>query len=173
MKRWLFIAIVLLLPALAQAKDEKETYKVTKVIDGQTLELEGGEIVRLIGVSVPDAQSTDEAKKKWAENAKEFTRKLVEGRQVWLEYGKEKKDKEGRTWAFVYFNISLKDLQSIVDQSFMPFWGTAGNFMLNRMLIEYGYASTKSPFSFKYRSTFIQLEERARKKGVGMWEDFG
>jgi micrococcal nuclease len=165
------ILLIFFFSAFATAK-EREQRKVTKVIDGITLELEGGETIRLIGVATPQPDPNNPNKQKWAEQAAEFTRKLVEGRNVSLEYAKEKADEQGHIWAYVYFIIPLKELSGIVDQSFMPFWGTGGQFMLNRMLIEYGYATTRSPFSFKYRTTFTQLEKNARVKQIGMWQDF-
>jgi endonuclease YncB( thermonuclease family) len=43
--------------------------------------------------------------------------------------------------------------------------------MLNRLLIQFGYATVKSPFSFKFRSQFMDLERKARNKEYGMWQD--
>jgi micrococcal nuclease len=165
------ILMLILFSAFATAK-VREQRKVAKVIDGVTLELEDGQTIRLIGVETPQPDPNNPNKKKWAEQATEFTRKLVEGRNVSLEYVKEKNDEQGRAWAYVYFIIPLKELSGIVDQSFVPFWGTGGQFMLNRMLIEYGYATIHSPFSFKYRTIFSQLEKNARVKQIGMWQDF-
>jgi len=149
---------------------EKEFRTVTKVIDGMTLELDGKETVKLIGAKTPSPESSSEEVRRWADKSKEFTKALVEGRQVWLEYGKKKTDEQGNTWAFVFFSMSLREMQPLIDRSFIPFWGLAGNFMLNRILIELGYASVSSPFSFKYRSQFSGLERTARDKEYGMWQ---
>ena len=172
MKKLLILGILLLLPlrVFAESK-EKEYHIVTKVIDGMTLELDGKETIRLIGASTPSASSSNPMIQQWAEKSKEFTKTLLDGRQVWLEYGKDKQDKEGNTWAFVFFSAGLREMQPLIDRSFIPFWGTAGNFMLNRLLVQFGYATVKSPFSFQYRSQFMDLEKRARQKEYGMWQN--
>lgn len=173
MKRFIFfIAVFLIFSTTLEAKeDEEKLYTVTRVMDAVTLELDNKQTIRLMGVAVPDINSSDERRQKWGKKADDFVKRLVEGRKVWLEYGKEKTDDQGRTWAFVYFTMGLKEMQKITTEGFIPFWGTSGNFMLNRMLVEYGYATVKSPFSFKYRSTFMSLERNARSKGLGMWQD--
>ncbi|GEM_PF-3452131 len=170
-KFFLFFSFLFFLVSPLQSK-EKEFHIVTKVIDGATLEVDGKETIRLIGVSVPDPNSENPAKKKWGQQILQLTKQLVGNRQVWLEYGSEKKtDEQGKTWAYVFFNMKLKEVSRIMDDAYMPFWGTGGNFMLNRMLVEFGYAYVSSPFSFKYRSTFTGLEKDARRRDLGMWSD--
>ena len=172
MNKYFFFLILLTLPLPLWAAEEKEYHTVTKVIDGMTLEVDGKDTIRLIGVKTPSADSSSEAVRQWSEKAKEFTKSLVEGRQVWLEYGgKDKKtDEKGATWAYVFFTMKLREMQPLIDRSYIPFWGTAGNFMLNRLLVELGYATASSPFSFKYRSQFSQIEKTARDKEYGMWQ---
>jgi micrococcal nuclease len=170
MRKLIILGILLLLPSLAEGK-EREYHTVTKVIDGMTLELDGNETVRLIGASTPDLSSTNPTIQQWGEKAKQFTQALLEGRKVWLEYGKKKQDEQGQTWAFVFFSAKLREMQPLIDRSFLPFWGTSGDFMLNRVLVQFGFATVKSPFSFPYRSQFSDLEKRARQREFGMWQD--
>jgi micrococcal nuclease len=126
MKKLSILGILLLLPSLAFAESkEREYHTVTKVIDGMTLELDGKETVRLIGASTPNANSSNPVVQQWAEKSKEFTKTLLEGRQVWLEYAKDKQDKEGNAWAYVFFSAGLKEMQPLIDRSFIPFWGLA------------------------------------------------
>src|SRR3989338_425313 len=54
--------------------------KIKRVIDGDTIELSSGQIVRLVGVNAPNNNE------KYEEQATEFTKKLVEGKKVKLEY---------------------------------------------------------------------------------------
>ena len=69
--------------------------KVKRVIDGDTLELNNGQIVRLVGVNAPNNNE------KYEELATEFTKKLVEGKTVTLEYDSYKSDRFGRMLAYV------------------------------------------------------------------------
>ena len=82
--------------------------------------------------------------------ASSFTRKLVEGKKIRLEFDIEMHDKYGRSLAYVY----LED----------------GTFV-NGRIVEAGYAQvmTIAP-NVKYAETFLKLEREARQKGNGLWK---
>lgn len=124
------------------------THLVKRVIDGDTLELSAGERVRLIGVDTPETKDPRKPVQYFGREAAEFTRRMVEGKRVRLEYDWERRDKYGRTLAYVY----LED----------------GTF-LNAEIIRqgYGFAYTRSPF--KYLEEFRKLEQEAREAGRGLW----
>src|SRR3989344_3843293 len=69
--------------------------KVKRVIDGDTLELNNSQIVRLVGVNAPNNNEEFE------NEATEFTKKQVEGKKVKLEYDSYKSDRFGRILAYV------------------------------------------------------------------------
>ena len=69
---------------------------MTHVIDGDTIELENGYRVRLIGVDSPER---DEA---GFEEATQFTRNAVEGKIVWLEPDGNDTDGFGRLRRYVW-----------------------------------------------------------------------
>src|SRR3989344_1620016 len=69
--------------------------KVKRVIDGDTLELINGQIVRLVGVNAPNNNE------EYEEQATEYTKNLVEGKKVNLEYDAYKSDRFGRILAYV------------------------------------------------------------------------
>src|SRR4030066_595806 len=80
----------------------------TRVIDGDTIVVTIGgqeEKVRLIGVDTPETVHPNKPVEYFGKEASEFTRRMVEGKQVSLEYDWQRKDKYGRTLAYVY----LKD----------------------------------------------------------------
>ena len=121
---------------------------VTRTIDGDTLELEGGEQVRLLGVDTPETvhPRPDEY---FGEEASEFSSRLIEGRQVYLEYeGDATKDRYGRTLAYVY----LED-------------GT----LINREIIARGYGRAYTRFPFSKADDFLEAEREARNSGRGLW----
>jgi micrococcal nuclease len=135
---------------------------VKRSVDGDTLQLESGERVRLIGIDTPevhesnklsrDSRRTQQDKntiKKLGRRAWEFTRNLVEGKRVSLEFDVEKYDRYGRLLAYVY----LKD----------------GTFV-NAEIVKQGYASLLTiPPNVKYADLFLQLYQEARLNKRGLW----
>ncbi len=136
---------------------------VTRAVDGDTLVLENNERVRLIGIDTPemhesnklnrDAQRSGqdvEAIKQLGRQSYEFTKKLVEGKRVRLEFDFERYDKYKRILAYVY----LED----------------GTF-LNAMIVQEGYASLMTyPPNVKYADLFLKLYQEARKNQRGLWK---
>lgn len=136
---------------------------VKRAVDGDTLQLEDGERVRLIGIDTPeihesnklnrDAQRAKEDKetiKKLGMAAFEFTKGLVEGKRVRLEFDVEKRDKYRRLLAYVY----LKD----------------GTFV-NAEIVKQGYASLMTyPPNVKYADLFLKLYREARENRRGLWK---
>lgn len=134
-------------PGVAPA-DSQALRLCTRVVDGDTLVLDGGERVRLIGVNSPESVDPRRPVEYFGKEAAAFTRALAEGRKVRLEYDLEKRDQYGRTLAYVY----LEDGR-----------------MLNAEIIRQGYGQTYVRFPFKYRDEFLALERQARAEGRGLW----
>ena len=136
---------------------------VTRAVDGDTLLLENGERVRLIGIDTPelhqsakllrDSERTKEDAggiQKLGQRAHEFTKKLVEGKPVSLEFDVEKYDKYNRLLAYAY----LKD----------------GTF-INAEIVKQGYASLMTiPPNVKYAQFFNELYKEARESQRGLWK---
>ena len=136
---------------------------VKRAVDGDTLQLETGERVRLIGIDTPemhesnklyrDSQRTKQdirTIQKLGRRAYEFTKDLAEGKRVSLEFDVEKYDKYDRILAYVY----LKD----------------GTFV-NAKIVEQGYASLLTiPPNVKYADLFLKLYQEARENRRGLWK---
>jgi hypothetical protein len=75
--------------------------KVRCVIDGDTLKLDTGEDVRLICVDTPETKHPKKSIERFGKEATAFTKRLVEGQEVRLAYDQQRKDKYGRTLAYV------------------------------------------------------------------------
>ena len=73
-----------------------------RVVDGDTIVLDGNERVRLIGVDTPETQDPRKPVQYFGKEAYEFTKNLVEGKKVRLEYDQNKKDKYDRTLAYIF-----------------------------------------------------------------------
>jgi len=136
---------------------------VRRVIDGDTIQLETGERVRLIGIDTPEMHESDKLYRdsqrtgqdirtiqELGRRAYEFTKKLVEGKRVSLKFDVEKYDKYNRLLAYVY----LKD-------------GT----LVNAEIIKQGYASLMTfPPNVKYADLFLKLYQEARQNKRGLWK---
>lgn len=119
-----------------------------RVIDGDTIELDGGERVRLIGVDTPETVDPRRPVQYFGKEASAFTRRMVEGKDVRLEQDQETRDQYGRTLAYVY----------LPDGTF-----------LNAEIIREGYGHAYVRFPFRYERQFVELEREAREKGRGLW----
>lgn len=135
---------------------------VQRVIDGDTIQLESGERVRLIGIDTPEMHESNKLRRdsqrsgedisaiqKLGRRSYEFTKGLVEGKRVSLEFDVEKYDKYNRLLAYVY----LKD----------------GTFV-NAEIVKQGYASLMTiPPNVKYADLFQKLYHEAREARRGLW----
>jgi endonuclease YncB( thermonuclease family) len=74
---------------------------VSRVIDGDTIELRGGQRVRLIGVDTPERGTA------LGDVARARVQELVEGRSLRLEYEAARADRFGRTLAHVWVGEEL------------------------------------------------------------------
>ena len=137
---------------------------VKRVVDGDTLVLENGQRVRLIGIDTPEIHESDKLYrdsqrtqqdistiKALGMRAYDFTKNLVEAKRVRLEFDVEKNDRYGRLLAYVY----LKD----------------GTFV-NAKIVEEGYASLMTiPPNVKYADEFLRLYRQARQNNRGLWKE--
>jgi micrococcal nuclease len=125
---------------------------VKRVIDGATLELDGGEKVRLLGVSIPEH---------FSKLAAEFARKKAEGQQVRLQYDQTRKDKDSRILAYV----------RVLGPHFMRRDGLSGrqNFILNEEIIYQGYGLVDTEYPFRELERYKKFEKEAKKAGRGLW----
>jgi len=109
----LFIAGLLFsLPVLAREcpaeNSQLETATVEKVVDGDTLRLTDGRLIRLIGINTPEMAKKGSDEEPFANQAKLAVKSLLEESTregvttVGLQYDAERKDRYGRTLAHVY-----------------------------------------------------------------------
>ena len=142
----------------------KEDYfaKVTRVIDGETLELETGEQVKLIGIDCPELD-TEEGKR-----TKEFVEGLVEGKEVRLEFDVQQKDKYGRLLAYVWYNPTVSAREMPMQGAYYDKFGI----FINATIIKSGYASPMTvPPNVKYADLFQKLYQEARENKRGLWKE--
>lgn len=120
---------------------------VERVIDGDTIELAGGERVRYLMVNAPE--TTGGKNECFGANAVTFNTDLVLGKTVQLRHDVDCEDAFGRTLAYV----------------------TAGGQEVNRLLVERGYACVLHipPNGDDRAAEFDALEDAARLGKRGVW----
>ncbi|MGD9275610.1 MAG: thermonuclease family protein [Candidatus Pacearchaeota archaeon] len=92
---------------------------VTRVIDGDTIEIETGEHIRLLGINTP------EKGEEYSNEAKEFLEGEILGREVELVFGRDKYDKYKRILAYVYLGNENVN-QEIVEAGFANYYFPSG-----------------------------------------------
>lgn len=135
--------------------DLEETFKVTKVIDGDTIEVDyygTKEKVRMIGVDTPEAVDPLKTVECYAIEASNKTKEILTGQRVKLEFDdtQDLRDRYGRLLAYVI----------------LP-----GNWYYNLFLISEGYAFEYTyNIPYKYQEEFKQAEDEAREQQKGLWD---
>ena len=126
--------------------------QVERVIDGDTIRVRHqgkNYTVRLIGVDTPETKPPTEAVQYFGREASAFTKEHLEGKTVALVRDRigDTTDLYGRLLRYVYLD----------GQNF------------NARLIREGYAHAYQGASFSKRQEFIDLEEQAKRRGIGLW----
>jgi endonuclease YncB( thermonuclease family) len=157
---------------------------VIRIFDGDTLLVSPGEKIRLIGIDTMEVHDgeklTRQARiyhlkekeiKKQGMSAKQIVEKLLQGKRVRLEPGPEAKDAYGRTLAYVYFTMREDKLAKIVGQKFTePRPPQEKEFMLDRVMVQYGWAEALTHYPFDYLNEFAELQHRAKENHWGIWK---
>ena len=121
---------------------------VTRVIDGDTIELSGKEIVRYLDINTPETVHPDKPEECYGKEAADRNRQLVGGRTVYLDIPEEATDSYGRTLAYVYTD----------------------DYFVNGELVWSGHAYAQSyRITGDLYQTLVQLERSARESSRGIW----
>lgn len=133
---------------------KSDYYKVTRVVDGDTFDVEihgTVERIRLIGVNTPETVDPRKPVQCFGKEASEMAKKLLTTQQVRLVEDKTQgnKDKYGRLLRYVYLENGLFLNETLISQGFAH---------------EYTY---DTPYNFQ--KAFKQAEKTAQEQGVGLW----
>jgi micrococcal nuclease len=140
----LFILMLLLLLFGCGSNSLEGPFKVTKVIDGDTIKLNNSQTIRFSGINTPE---TGEC---YYQEAKDKLTEMILEKDVFLEKDKTNADKYGRQLRYVYID----------------------NIMTNSFLVENGYARVFDRYendTKKYEELKI-LEETAKSAMLGIWD---
>lgn len=151
------ISFLFLLLFLSCSQIQNDSYlRVLKVIDGDTVKLSNGKLLRYIGIDSPEINIKKDnhfqySPQPYSLEAKEYNRNLVEGKVVKVEFDLNKYDKYGRLLGYCFVN----------------------DIFVNAKLIEEGYAVLYTyPPNVKYTDLFINLQSQARDNKKGLWGSY-
>lgn len=135
---------------LIKTFESRDSVFIDAVIDGDTVKA-NGESIRLLGINAP------EKGEKLSEGARDYLEKNVLNKTVYLEYGKDKKDRYGRTLAYVFVgnkNINLE----LVKKGFANYYFPSGR---DKYYFEFlnAWTNCKVNLCEKSKEICVKLEE--------------
>ncbi|MCC8190315.1 MAG: thermonuclease family protein [Planctomycetes bacterium] len=137
--------------------------RISRIIDGDTLEVDDGVKVRLLGIDTPESSENNHLFRDlgrmgniadkhqmiaMGKEATRYARSLAQGKRCWLEYETNRTDDYGRELAYVH----LED-------------GTN----LNEAMVSHGYAKVYMSQPFKYKKRYVLLQLAAMRERRGFW----
>ncbi len=133
---------------------EGEKVLVTRVIDGDTIEIEGKIRVRYLGVDTPETVDPRKSVECFGKQAKAENKKLVEGKFIVLEKDITDKDKYRRLLRYVFIDTADGEL-----------------LFVNDYLIRSGFAKLLTiPPDVKYANQLLEAQKQARLEKRGLWK---
>tara|TARA_Y100000310_G_scaffold26446_2_gene25221 strand:- start:2139 stop:2600 length:462 start_codon:yes stop_codon:yes gene_type:complete len=133
----LFFVLGFMVSSESERKGEEKI--VTKIIDGDTIIVQGGETIRLLGFDC------DERGKACYSSAKERIEELVLGKVVVLESENDDRDIYGRSLRYVFLE----------DES------------ISEVMVREGYCVARFPEDSKYKPEIVRAEEFAIVNEIG------
>lgn len=118
---------------------------VKRVIDGDTVELFNGTVLRYTGVTAPE-EGED-----FVEEATKLNQELVEGKEIKLEYDNYTSDKFGRVLAYPIVN----GVNICIE-------------LVSKGMAELVIYQKRKPFI--YQVQLLEAQEQAKKQKLGIWK---
>jgi micrococcal nuclease len=154
-KTWVAFAsiVAMMIAAVFAVPEEKSSsdsglFRVTQVVDGDTIKLENGETVRSIGIDTPETVDPRRPVGCFGKEASAKNKELVLGKEVRLVKDVSDTDKYDRLLRYVY----------------------VGDVFVNEYLVREGFARASSyPPDVKYQELFRDAEREAREAKRGLW----
>lgn len=134
---------------------------IVKILDGDTIRVADHffqETVRLIGVDTPEVYGHVQP---FGPEASAFTKKLLTGKEVWIELDHLQHDRYGRILGYVYLEKADGD------------WESDGRHFIqvNLELARAGLAKSLSiPPNIRYKQLYTDAESTAKAKKLQIWK---
>ncbi|WP_036728993.1 thermonuclease family protein [Peptoniphilus mikwangii] len=138
--------------------DNVEIAVIKTVIDGDTVILENGDKIRIIGINTPEIGKKEEL---YGIEAKEFAEKILLNKKIYLEKDKKYFDKYGRKLRYIWLEIPEKITK-----------GTIEEYNFSAIQLKNGFARTYTfKPNVKYLDYFKKIQKSAIKNKEGMWKE--
>jgi len=148
----LFLAAALTLAAACQAKSQSSVPEavVTRVVDGDTVHLDTGERVRLVGIDTPELEKEGRPAEFLAHKAKAELARMTQGKKIRLEYDQLRYDHYGRLLAYLF----------LPDGTFV-----------NAEMVRQGWARVYLiPPNLRFKEELVQAQRQALETRHGIWQ---
>ena len=133
-----------------------QNYKVKRVIDGDTIELDNDKIVRYIGIDTPEIHNPKKTIQCFGKEAMLKNKELVEGKIVRMEKDISETDRYGRLLRYIFLDNSISSKEAV---------------FVNQYLVANGFAYMATfPPDVKYEKLFRTEQENARLNNLGLWK---
>jgi len=169
-------------PIYPSLPNAAKKYHCKSVYDGDTLTLNDGSKVRLLGIDTPELKE----KQPFALEAKEYTNKYCHGKDIWLTFIEESggggnddtknKDHYGRLLAFIW--VPLEDNEGATKRGKRPRQSSSSNaqwLCINEGLVAAGLAHAYTPSKSKKphnHAKLLAMQKLARVHKRGQWKAF-
>ncbi|MCE9679775.1 thermonuclease family protein [Shewanella sp. AS1] len=137
-------------PSLCIPTHFDQTVQLSHVIDGETLALTDGRIVRLIGIKAPTIDTQyPELSEPFANQSRQFLAQQLSDKQtLYLAFDNKRLDSKGKTLAYVYTEQKLH---------------------LQEMMLSQGYAKARVYLNDYFWQCLDRVEQSAREAKLGLW----
>jgi micrococcal nuclease len=127
----------------------KQLVKLSYVIDGDTIIVDGNKKIRYIGINTSELKTKTTPDECYAREASDENKKLLDNKQIFLEKDVSETDKYGRLLRYVW----------------------ADDIFINDFLVRNGFAKIDTyPPDTKYYYQFKQAEKEAKENNLGLWK---
>jgi len=131
-----------------QNNSDSGLIKVIRVVDGDTIEIEGGEKVRYIGMDTPETVDPRKPVQCFGVEASAKNKELVDGKMARLEKDITDRDKYNRLLRYIW----------------------VGDTFINLELVKQGFAYSYSyPPDIKYQDQIVKAQQEATEAKRGLW----
>ncbi len=133
-----------------------ETHLVTRVVDGDTIEIDNNITIRYIGIDTPETKDPKKVVECFGQEAFKKNVQMVLNKYIRMEKDISEKDRYNRLLRYVW----------VLDTNN----ATSSGIFVNELLVREGYAHAVTfPPDIKYQEVFRNAQQKAREENKGLW----